>query len=825
MPLRRNIVSISILFLAGILLAGLSPIYPPLWVLLSILALLSISLVVAQFHQRKTSKPFSNFLLSILFTASGCLYSLSYQAFHPNLVTAFYDRNIVVSGVVDDIPVYLNDKWQYTVSVQQIKLTDGESHEVQLADRIRISDARHSQSAPAYGDRVQIRGALLEPTPARNPGGYDDQLYLARQGIHGRVSVRNEHELVKTGTDNTLYGWTIAPLQVHIWTVLKRLFPTGEAELTGGLVIGFKADLPEEWKDAFQLLSITHILAASGMNVGLISAAMFYLCKRCRIPKRFATPIVAVIIAVYVLLAGAGPSVVRAGLMALLIIMGLSLRRKTDILTSVSLAALISVLWNPAAASDVGFMLSFVTTLGLFLLTPKLERRFPGPAWLRTALAVTAAAQISSLPILIYFFNVISPLSYLANLYIMPLTFLLVPLGFALIILGVIHPWLAMPFAPLYRVLLWLLVKPVIWIVQKTNGWAWTIGSPPSWVIWAIYAGLLLIITRRHAALAVHKITVMFRHLPKPVGYAAQSFGRQVSAWRTRLNRSRKLLLGTGLGLCLLLVMVHAWPAHQLRVTFVDVGQGDCALIEGPRGTKILVDGGGIPSYLHSDFDVGEKIVLPFLRHRGVRTLDYVVATHADEDHVRGLLSVLKRIKVRNLVVSGYDDPAPAFQELLRAARFADIPIYREQSGTAWVLEEGLSWRFLYPDAIHTGTRSDTNANSVVFELDYGSRSFLFTGDIEGEVEGELIAHARHVDVLKVAHHGSEYSTTEQFLQHVRPQYAIISAGKRNQYGHPHQATLNRLRQVGAKIYRTDQQGAITVRTDGTQLQIDTEIR
>jgi competence protein ComEC len=406
----------------------------------------------------------------------------------------------------------------------------------------------------------------------------------------------------------------------------------------------------------------------------------------------------------------------------------------------------------------------------------------------------------------------------------MPLTFLLVPLGFGLIALGFIHPWLAMPFVGLYRVLLWLLIKPVVWMAEITDGWAWTVGSPPIWVIWVMYAGLLLLVTRRQAAAAAAMMAARVWEFPARGGNV-QSMHRYLNA-RLKRNTSRKLLIAavSAAGLLAASIFLYAWPSHELRVTFVDVGQGDCALIEGPEGTRILVDGGGIPSYLHSDFDVGEKTVLPFLRHRGVRTLDYVVATHADEDHVRGLLSVLQKTKVRNLVVSGYDDPAPAFQELLRTARLAGIPIYREQSGISWQLETGLSWRFLHPDAIHKGTRSDTNANSVVFELDYGSRRFLFTGDIEGEVESDLLAGARQVDVLKVAHHGSVYSTTDQFLQQVHPQYAIISAGKRNRYGHPHQATLDRLRQLGAKVYRTDQQGAITVRTDGTQLRVDTAI-
>jgi competence protein ComEC len=212
--------------------------------------------------------------------------------------------------------------------------------------------------------------------------------------------------------------------------------------------------------------------------------------------------------------------------------------------------------------------------------------------------------------------------------------------------------------------------------------------------------------------------------------------------------------------------------------------------------------------------------VLPFLRHEGVRAIDFLIATHADEDHVRGLLTVVDRVPVRRMIVSGYDDPSPVFQQLLSKARQKDIPIYHSKAGIKWELEPGVHWLFLHPGEIRTGTRSDTNANSVVFELIYKERKFLFTGDIEGEVESDLTPYLEPVDVLKVAHHGSHYSTTEDFLRLAHPRYAIISAGKHNVYHHPHPEVLQRLSSFGAQIYRTDKNGAVIVVTDGRNLTV-----
>ncbi|WP_439952285.1 DNA internalization-related competence protein ComEC/Rec2 [Effusibacillus lacus] len=741
---------------------------------------------------RNRSRPIPITMLTLGFLMAGLLYGLSHLSLHPNQFHRFYDQHVTVTGVVKDSPVFLNGKWRYIVKAERVLTGSGEN--VELEDRIQISDSRKIEPIPRYGDRIQIRGLLLEPTPQRNPGGYDDQQYLARKGIHARMSVKFANQIEKIGQETSLYGITVSPLRDHAWNTLYKLFPPGEAELAGGIVLGFKSDLPGEWETAFETLSVTHILAASGFNVGLISAALFYLFKLFRMPKGMAGAIVILTIVIYTLASGAGPSVVRAGIMAILILIGASLGRQADMLTTVATAALLSALWNPGVVFDIGFLLSFITTIGLILLTPRWMPFLPGPGWFRSALAACLAAQIASTPILVYHFNQISPFSLLANLYIMPLTFLLVPLGFGMLVLGMAHPWLALPFVGLYRFLMLLLVKPVVWLSEATRQWTLSVSSPPLWGVALFYAGLLFLLYRNR----ISKFTTSRRFVRNGIGLLA----------------------------ILLVAAALLWlkPSKELRVTFLDVGQGDSALIETPSGMTILVDGGGIPSYFESDFDVGERIVLPFLRHRGVGTLDYVIATHADEDHVRGLLAILKHVKVRNLIVSGYPDDSPFYQEILETARSRGTPIYQAQAGIGWQLEPGVAWRFLNPAVFHQGTRSDSNSNSVVFQLEFGSRRFLFTGDIEGETEPDILPFVQPVDVLKVAHHGSHYSTTPEFLAKVRPRYAIISAGKRNVYHHPHRDVLNRLAGVGAQVYRTDRHGAVTVTTDGNKLQIRTAI-
>lgn len=837
MQLRRILLYVAVLFMAGVLLAGFAPIPPSEFSIVLLLAIPFLSLLIAILFFHRRSRPIPGWLLASFFILEGYVYSQSYLLHHPNLVLPYYESYVQAVGIVEDNPLYRNGKWQYTVRLESMS-TERHSR-ITINDKIRISDKRNGEAAgfsssPVfYGDQLKIKGLLLAPSEARNPGGYNDREYLEQQGIHARMTIRTDTEVQTIGSKPGLYGRTIARLHRHVWNTLHVLLPVGEAELAGGVVFGFASDLPDEWDESFETLGITHILAASGMNVGLLSAAIFFLFKRMRIRKSYASLAAIGLVMMYVLLSGAGPSVVRAGLMTVLLIVGLSLGRQTDTLTTLSIAALLSLFWNPNLTGNIGFLLSFITTFGLLLMTPRLTRVIPGPFWLRSALAVTLAAQISSLPLLIYFFNQVSPWSVVANLYIMPITFLLVPFGIVMILLGMVHPWLTVPFVGLYRFLMWALVKPMVWLASVTSEWTWVIPSPPIWGVYLVYGGLLCILHKQlcdawlsNAVSRLIAIWHSYRVRQTACAWPFHVTRRSVPAWQSNAPRqSIKFPLKLGIPIMLTTVILYVWlRPSELRVTFLDVGQGDSALIETPGGLRVLVDGGGIPRFLESDFDVGERIVIPFLRHRGIRTIDYMVATHADEDHVRGLITVVQKMRVGHLIVSGYDDPGESFQDLLSMARKKGIPIFRSQAVTEWNPEPNVTLRFLHPGQVHRGTRSDTNANSVVFELTYGNRTFLFTGDIEGEVESDLFPYLQPVDVLKVPHHGSHYSSTEELLNRLRPHYAVISAGKRNRYHHPHKEVLERLQSTGAEILRTDERGAITMRTDGERLQVVTTV-
>ena len=286
---------------------------------------------------------------------------------------------------------------------------------------------------------------------------------------------------------------------------------------------------------------------------------------------------------------------------------------------------------------------------------------------------------------------------------------------------------------------------------------------------------------------------------------------------------SRRLLLRASL---LLLPGCHRRKTDppSLRVTFLDVGQGDAAVIESPTGRVIVVDGGGRS---RADTTLGEdpghRVVVPFLRSRAIGTVDWLIPTHPDDDHVQGLIAVVERLVVRKALVFGHRDESQTYATLLRSLTRRNIPLQTARRGQRIEIGNGAYLEILHPtEHPIDGTRSTSNDNSIVFRLVYGSARILFTGDAEEAAEESLLASGQDLsaDVLKVGHHGSRWSTTPRFLTAVRPRAAVISAGRNNSFAHPSKEVLERLKDRRVEIFRTDQQGAITVETDGRKVRI-----
>ncbi len=626
---------------------------------------------------------------------------------------------------------------------------------------LHLDEASGARVAVAGGvalpvGRVAVRGRLERPSARRNPGGFDYAAYLRRRGVRGQL-------FVDALLDSAPHPSAIERLRLGATAGL----PPRSAAVLEAMTLGVRADLGD-LRDTFAAAGLSHVLALSGLHVGVLVAAL----GRALAPLgRRRYPLLILATVGYVALVGPSASVVRAGCMVVagLLSLGLGYERVAP-WPSLALAAVVGLLAAPAQLMDASFQLSYLAVAGMLVFAPPLMRRLGERPWWHprtlvvAASAVSVSAQLPSLSLVASSFGRVPLFAPLVNIVAVPLAGLLVPLGFASALVGLASPTLA--------------------------GWVNHIVGP--------LAGALLDI----AALGARLPALPWGEV-RWVGHACFALAAIAGA----LALHGRLRPWRALTVILAALLTSALIGPQERppeVVFLDVGQGDATLVRLGHGVDVLVDGGGTP---FSDRDVGAGVVLPALRALGVWDLDAVVATHPDLDHVEGLLTVLRDLRV-GMLVMGPPAPERAIDvSLRRVAEERGVPVHRAVRGERWRVGEGPGaavFDVLNPTWTPAAT---TNDNSVALLLRVGGApQVLMLGDASAAVERELAVP--RLPVLKVAHHGSRFSTSDALLRATRPQLAVISVG-RNGYKHPSPDVLQRLHEAGVTIASTWGSGAL----------------
>ncbi|GLX69200.1 ComEC/Rec2 family competence protein [Paenibacillus glycanilyticus] len=630
---------------------------------------------------------------------------------------------------------------------------------------------------------------------------------------------------------------------------MDQLYPADQSGYMKGLVLGIREDLDPEQFQQFSRLGLTHILAISGLHVAVFIYALGAVMRLLRMTRERILVALMMAVPLYVLLSGSSPSVVRAGLMAMLALLAARMDKLKDGLHLLAAAAVAMLVWNPYFLSDVGFQLSFAVTAGLILFVPPVRRAMPN--WPRSKslfdlLVVTVVAQAVSFPLTIYYFNQFHLLSIPANLILVPfISFIVMPIGAVALLFGLLWPLggqLLAAVSVYANDWTFLFVEKLGEVEAVRSIWA----TPPVWWIAAWYMTLSvlcrLLPEAPSAALPADASEVTQPLADTAFGIAIHSEpiwelteARKLPIWQSRLS-GLLLSLTAGAGL-----LLYAYYPDLLKrtaeVDVLDVGQGDSIYIRSPHGKRILVDGGGTLSFRkageewkdRSDpFEVGKKVVVPLLMKRGVHAIDLLVLSHLDSDHIRGLQAVLESIPVKAIVWNGSLKSAEDAEKLLQTAVKKRIPLYRAEFGERWEVDEHTVLTVLWPP--HTSGKEvphikEQNDDSVVLYMKLYESSFLLSGDISSKTEAAILARMqekpsafaadeaddefKQVDVLKVAHHGSKYSTSEEWLRYWNPLQAAISVGATNTYGHPHPDVLKRLRSEGTDVLRTDKDGEI----------------
>jgi competence protein ComEC len=599
----------------------------------------------------------------------------------------------------------------------------------------------------ALGQRLAVEARLDRPLGFRNPGTFDYASHLLRRGVSVVGTARGPGIAVLDGAP----PWH-ARVRRRAVAAMQAALPPTSAALLAGLLLGERTGLPPDVEAAFRRAGVYHVLAVSGFNVALIAATVWTLLALARAPRRVAALGAIAVVGGFAAVAGPQPSVLRAALMAVLVLLALLLEREAAVLNSLALAALVILALRPADLHDPGFQLSFAATAGI-VLAPMPRSR------LAAAGVVSAAAQLAVLPIGLAHFNQVSTIGVLANLAVVPLAGLATVLGLFALVAGLLSATLA------------------------------------SWLFAAAWPVLLLLRGAVAAAAAVPGAVI---HLPAPgpaaIACYAAALAAGLAAWRLRALHWRRARWLAALAAGLVAISALATlrpvlrePDGRLRVSVLDVGQGDAIVVEGPDGRTVVVDAGPGGAYR---LDAGERVVAPFLWNRGVLRLTAAVVTHDDADHAGGMGAIRRLFAVRE----PWDGAV------------AGGPL-------------ALGGALLTPLAAAPAGRNDA---SRVLRIDFGLASVLLASDLERAGERALVASAAALaaTALKVPHHGSRTSSGSELLAAVRPTIALVSVGARNPYHHPDPSVLARLGGLGAHVYRTDHDGALLLETDGRTLTI-----
>lgn len=816
-------VKICLFYSLGIVLAHWLPLSTDWLILLTgyVLVMVLLSIVLPRFR-----RAFSIFLLLLLMMCGGSLYLAKTSLIPQNSITYFCDlkEKIELQGRITNEPEIQSRLrrlpfWhELADSTPYLRV---EIHKLLVAaDSVRINGVPFSAHGTVQvsvqdpgqrfrqGEGVWVYGRLSFPTELRNPGNFDYHRFLELQQIHGLMSVWDAADWRITGYRRPpiFFRWLVLPLRHHFLEVIDTTLLGPPGAFIKGILLGERGSIPPEIKTAFSDTGVIHVLAISGLHVGLIAALIFGLLALFRIPRTGCALITIAMLMIYIFLTGGSPPVVRASIMGSIILLGPIFLRRPNVYNSLAIAALIILLIKPSDLFYVGFQMSFGATLGIVYLVPKLQEWLPARwlkpeepvaigqrfrRWLSLFMLVSLAAQLGTVPMTVLYFNRLPIISLLANIIVVPAMSLILGLALMAVILGALSPFFHTPLMAVNGVL-------IEWLVALVD--------------------LLAMVPYGNLHLATPSLASLFLFILLMVFLARVKFS----------VRSRKLSLIVGL-LLLNVVLWQNLSAHfqeECRITFLDVDQGDATLIEGPQGKTILIDGGDF----ENDFSYGERVIAPVLRHKGIHRLDCVVMTHPHDDHLGGLLYIVENFDIGLILDPGLPFTSERYQEFLKIIERRQIPYQVARAGDAIEGLEPLRVHILHPSAEYAErhfSAHDFNVNnsSIVLRLTYHDFSMVLTGDLEEDAEPELFDDDLKCSILKAGHHGSITSSSMEFVHRTLPYLTVVPCGRENKFHHPSEEVLRRYRSVGARVFRADQTGAVIITTDGATFAVETMLQ
>lgn len=776
--MKRPLLIIAISYILGIIIGVYLQKSMPF-----VLLFLLLSTIVAV-RKIKNIKIMILIIITILFSIFQTIYiNEKYEKFYKEFNNKKISAIVTVCGDINET------EYRYTTTVKIDKM-EGDKKEKYKNRKFLLYVKKSQKIELKYGQQLKITGFYDETEGKRNYKGSNYQEYLKNKKIYGILNCEDELKIIKNNNISVL-KMLIYNIRSKLKNNLFKILKEKEAGLATGILLGDSSEIEEDMKENFKNCSLSHMLAVSGAHLSYLILGLNFMLNDRIIGKRkkYIVNIIAIII--FMLLTGMSLSVIRAGVSTILSIIAMLIYRKSDSFEIMSFALLCTIINNPFTIFNMGLQLSYLGTVGIVLLNKKLnefQKEHKNLSKFKMYIIenayVTLSATLLIFPIILYYFNMISLNFLFANLLLGPVLGISIITGFIILIISLISMPIAQLLGKVWQLPLSFINKATS-LIAKIPMANITVVTPRIITIIAIYIiiALLVVFIKKKNKIIIKKVI--------PV-----------------------IVIIT---LIINVVVDINWK-NELKIYFVDVGQGDSSFICTPKGTKILIDGGG--SREPEKYDVGKKILLPYLLDRRIKKIDYIMISHFDSDHCQGLEQILQTIKVKNVIIGKQATICKEYERIMDICKKKKVNIINVKRGTKIAIDKEMYFEILHPtDKMLDDGKGGLNANAVVAKLHYKTKkgkefTMLFTGDIEKDAEQELVnvyGKKLKTDILKVAHHGSKTSSTAEFLNLAKPETVLIGVGKRNTFGHPNEGVMQRLKEINAKIYRTDLNGEITI--------------
>lgn len=710
------------------------------------------------------------YTILIVIAVVSCVYGNRINLEYENKLKGIEECNLV--GIVISNPEKGEYSSKYTIQVISIN-NNKQYKNIRLLVREKKKD-----TSVQYGDFIKINnGKIKLPSDRRNYKGFSYKKALRSKKIYAELDIENGN-IVAKHLNNKGIGYRLNKFKKCLENRINKILPKKSAQIYAAILLGDKNEIDESILNQFSAASLSHVLALSGMHINYIVVIVSYMFMFCG--KRKQKYITIVFIIFYSNLTGNTFSVMRAGIMVCYYMIAKLLHRKPDVMKGLSISCLIILLNNPYAIESMSFLLSFLATLSILLFQKKIQNYiFPNAKnkimlFFKSSISLSISANILITPVLIVCYHKLSMIFIVSNIFISVLLPLIMPISIVCLIL----PFLSSVLNFLYVVFL-----KGIELLSNLHFFNITVKRPLD------------------VSIIFYYVTI-FIEVIKDKGIRKEL-----------LKKIRKIITFLYTVILIIYLMNHTFN-QDLSIHFIDVGQGDSTVITTPGNKNIIIDGGGSEEGSY----IGDNVVVPYLLNRRIKCIDYMIISHFDSDHVGGLLSVLEQLKVKNVIISKQYKDSENYKRFKDIVKKKKIIVRVVENGDKLSIEQDLTFYFLWPDSTSVISDNILNNNSLVCKMEYKGFSMFFTGDIEEIAEKEFLekhkGNSVKSTVLKVGHHGSKTSSTEEFIKAINPKIALIGVGENNKFGHPNDEVIQRLNKLNIQIYRTDYMGEITMQID-----------